>query len=278
MAGWIVVGVDGSEPATAAVEWAAADARRRGLGLRIVRVCERWPGDAAKEYCAGVLRAAAGRARDVAPGVEVDTRMPAGEVTDLLVRESAEADSVVLGGRGLGGFAAMLLGSVGLAVAGHAAGPVVIVRGPAAVRHGEIVVGHDGSAHSRTAMVYAIDQARARGARLRVLYAWQPPLSAPFAEAYSGLLDEQFQRESQAAAERVAPWRERYPDVPIVHDEVCDHPVAALIKAAPAADLVVVGSRGLGGFASAVLGSVSHGVLHHVTCPVAVVRPRQPLS
>ncbi|WP_113701691.1 universal stress protein [Nonomuraea lactucae] len=275
MAGVIVVGVDGSVSAGAAVDWAAADARRRGLGLRLVHVCEQWASTVGgTEYCAGTLEAAADRARELAPGAEVTTRILAGGVVDTLVGESVTADSVVVGSRGLGGFAGMVVGSVGLALAGHAAGPVVVVRGTSVVQHGQIVVGYDGSEHSRAAMEYAIEQARARDAQLYVAYAYQMPLFSPYAAAYGSLLQEAYEQEVRVARERVVPWRERNPDVRIVDEQVCEHPVSALMKASGSADLVVVGSRGRGGFASAVLGSVSHGVLHHVTCPVAVVRPR----
>lgn len=279
MAGRIVVGVDGSASANAAVEWAAADARRRGLGLRIVHVCEQWAGafagqGAGTEFCAGALEAAADRARELAPAVDVSTELLAGGVADVLVAESARAESVVVGSRGLGGFAGMVLGSVGLTLAGHAAGPVVVVRGPSVVQHGQVVVGYDGSPPSRAAMEYAVQQARAREAQLLVLYAWQMPVFSPYAAGYSGLLQDAYEERVRKARELVVPWRERHPDVRIVDEQMCEHPVSALMKASGSADLVVVGSRGLGGFASAVLGSVSHGVLHHVTCPVAVVRPR----
>ncbi|MGW2218976.1 universal stress protein, partial [Nonomuraea sp. NPDC001684] len=106
MAGRIVAGVDGSPPSMAAVEWAAADARRRSLALRLVHVCEPWTGDVGTaEYCAGMLEAAADRARGLVPGVEVGTEILPGPVVDDLVRESAQADSLVLGSRGRGGFA-----------------------------------------------------------------------------------------------------------------------------------------------------------------------------
>ncbi|WP_101784521.1 universal stress protein [Nonomuraea indica] len=280
MGGRIVVGVDGSVSATAAVEWAAADARRRGLGLRIVHVCEQWAatmaaGEAAADYCAGALEAAADHARELAPGVEVSTGMLSGGVIDALIRESTAAESVVVGSRGLGGFAGMLLGSVGLNLAGHAAGPVVVVRGPSVVQHGQVVVGYDGSEHSTAAMEYAVEQARSRDAQLYVLTAWQMPMFSPYAAAYSDLLQEAYEEEVRMARAWVVPWRERHPDVRIVDEQVSEHPVSALVKASASADLVVVGSHGRGGFASAVLGSVSHGVLHHVTCPVAVVRPRE---
>ncbi|GAA2287334.1 hypothetical protein GCM10010149_37100 [Nonomuraea roseoviolacea subsp. roseoviolacea] len=200
--------------------------------------------------------------------------MLSGPVTETLVAESATADSVVVGSRGLGGFRGMILGSTSLALAGHAAGPVVVVREHGAERNGEIVVGYDGSEHAAAAiMEYAIQQAHARGVQLRVLYGWCLPPPAPYASGYVPA-DEGFQEAAREAAERVVPFREKNPDVRIVDEQVCDHPVAALMKSAAMADLVVVGSRGHGGPASAVLGSVSHGVLHHVTRPVAVVRPR----
>ncbi|MCK2218312.1 universal stress protein [Actinomadura sp. ATCC 31491] len=263
----VVVGVDGSGPAMAAVEWAAADAGRRGLELRVVHVCEQWPyGGAGTPCCAEALETAAARARELAPGIEVATRRLPGNAVEALIGESASADSVVLGSRGLGGFAGMVLGSVGLAVAGHAAGPVVIVRGPSAVRHGRVVVGHDGSGHAEAAMGYGVEQARARRVPLLVVHVpWTPAFSR---YGYSP------QQDVREAAERLEPWRARHPDVDIVDVRQAGHPVAVLAAAGAAADLLVVGSRGLGGFASAVLGSVSHGVLHHATCPVAVVRPR----
>ncbi|MCK2218985.1 universal stress protein [Actinomadura sp. ATCC 31491] len=271
----IMVGVDGSAPATAAVDWAVADAGGRGLALRLVHVCEQWPyGPDSIEYCEGTLAAAGDRARALDRGVQVTTDLLPGNVIETLIKESAAADTVVLGSRGLGGFAGLILGSVGMGLAGHAAGPVVIVRGPARARHDLVVVGDDGSEHSAVAVEYAIEQARARNAALHVVYAWQSPLMSPYAAAYNSLLEEDFQQAARAAAERVAPWREKNPDVRITDEQLPGHPVNALIKTGATADLVVVGSRGRGGFASAVLGSVSHAVLHHVTCPVAVIRPR----
>ncbi|MFD2351143.1 universal stress protein [Nonomuraea ferruginea] len=276
MAGKIMAGVDGSVPATAAVEWAAADAHRRGRSLHLVHVHEHWPlvlDEAESRYGADALRAAAARAHEVASDVEVTTEVRSGNVAEQLITESASAECVVLGSRGRGGFAAMLLGSVSAAVAGYAAVPVVVVRGRAEATYGRVVVGYDGSKCSRTAMRYAIEQARARRARVHAVFAWQVPMSVPYAAAYVGVLDSAFEEQQRKAREAVTPWREENPDVEITDEQVCEHPVAALMKASATADLVVVGSRGMGGFASAVLGSVSRGVLNHVTCPVAVVRP-----
>ncbi|MEV0232738.1 universal stress protein [Nonomuraea sp. NPDC050786] len=274
MVGHIVVGVDGSAPATAAVEWAAADAQRREVALRIVHVCQQWPHSDDTEYCTKALEAAAARARELTRAVDVTSELLSGDVVNALIAESESADSLVLGSRGLGGFAGLVLGSVGMAVTGHATGPVVIVRAPSPLRHDRVVVGYDGSRHSEAAMAYAVQQARARGAQLHVVSAWQIPALSPYAVAYGSLIEELMRQETHAARERVTPWRESNSDLVITDEQVCTHPVKALIDAARTADLVVVGSRGLGGFTSAVLGSVSHGVLHHVTCPVAVVRPR----
>ncbi|MFC4016057.1 universal stress protein [Nonomuraea purpurea] len=275
MAGAIVVGVDGSKPSSAAVEWAAADARRRRLPLKIVHVCEQWmAGFDSREYCLGILEAAAGSARAMSADVEVSAELLDGNVVEALIGQSASADSLVLGSRGLGGFAGLLLGSVGLGVAGHAVGPVVIVRAAAVAKYGQIVVGDDGSESAQEAVAFAVEQARGRRARLLAVYAWQAPIVSAYAPDYGNLLEDAFQQEARTAQERVIRWRKDHPDVEITDQQVREHPVPALIKASATADLVVVGSRGLGSFASAVLGSVGHGVLHRAACPVAVVRSR----
>ncbi|MGW3353031.1 universal stress protein [Nonomuraea rubra] len=278
MAGHIIVGVDRSAAAQAAVQWAAADAERRHLGLRIVHVREQRPGEHSRGCCANTLATAADLARGTAGGIQVTTELLAGTVVDQLLAESASADSVVLGSRGLGELAGMLAGSVSLAAAGHATSPVVIVRGSDSARHGRVVVGYDSSEHAEAAMQYAVEHARAHGARLHVLHAWQTPVFSPYLTAWNSLMVEVYQEESRAIAESLTRWREKNPDVDITHETLSGHPVGVLARAGATADLVVVGSRGRGGFASAVLGSVGHGVLHHVTCPVAVVRPRNDAS
>ncbi|MGN9787689.1 universal stress protein [Nonomuraea sp. ZG12] len=266
--------MDGSAPSTEALDWAAADARRRRLDLRLVHVREqsRFTREAT-DYCAGTLEAARERVRALTNDVEVTTELLAGNVIESLVGESASADSVVLGSRGLGGFAGLVIGSVSMGVAGHASSPVVIVRGSGA-QHGRVVVGDDGSPCAQVALAYAAEQARARGVPLQVTYAWQMPVTPSHAAGYSAVRASSCEQELRLAAERLSAWREKNPDIEIVDEQVVGHPAEALIKAAETADLVVVGSRGLGGFAAAVLGSVSRTVLHQAVCPVAVVRPR----
>ncbi|MET8384702.1 universal stress protein [Streptosporangium canum] len=286
MSGQIVVGVDGSPAATAALEWAADDAARKGAALKIVCVREPWAGDfpfhaapglsdALREHCDEVLAAAAARAGRRVPGIDVTIDQVIGAVVERLKSESETADTLVLGSRGSGGFAGLVLGSVGMGVAGHAAGPVVIVRQAVQGVHGEIAVGYDGSAHGEAALEYAFEQARLRDARLHVVHAWQTPAFASRAVTYADLLQETFESESRMARQRLLLWRDKHPDVPVKESILCGHPVPALADASRTADLVVVGSRGLGAFGSALLGSVSHGLLHRAHCPVAVVRPRK---
>jgi nucleotide-binding universal stress UspA family protein len=292
MSGPIVAGVDGSEPATAAVRYAAADAARRGRPLRLVHVAEPWAHDQLvrdahrrpeiaehanlpEEYCQGVLDAAARVAREVAPRVEVSTALRTGRVIEAFLAESATAEQIVLGSRGLGGFAGLVLGSVTLGVAGHAAAPTVVVREEPETEYGEIVVGYDAAGASQAALEYAFEEAARRGCALRAVYAWQPPAFSPLILGYSPVFQETFESRREAARRLLDPWRDKFPQVTLVETTVCGHPVPALRDAAERADLVVVGSRGLDILGSAVLGSVSHGVLHHVRRPVAVVRPRQ---
>ncbi|MEV0625331.1 universal stress protein [Nonomuraea wenchangensis] len=196
---------------------------------------------------ARTLEAAHDRVRPLAEGVQVTTELLTGKVIDALAGESAAADSLVLGSRGLGGFAGLLIGSVSMGAAGHASCPVVIVRGSSGAQHGRVVVGDD---------------------------AWQMPVSPSHPAGYGAVRANCGEQELRRATERLSAWREKNPDIAIEGEQIIGHPAEMLIKAGETADLVVVGSRGLGGFASAVLGSVSRTVLQHAACSVAVVRPR----
>ncbi|MFF5209667.1 universal stress protein [Streptosporangium sp. NPDC000396] len=285
MATHAVVGADDSPSSRAAVEWAADDAMRRGCALRIVHVCEDLgydiplqtpPGfrDSVSEYCQGVLDAAADLVRDRAPGLEVEISLETGRVVEVLRREAEDAEQLVVGGRGRGGFTGLLLGSVPLRLAGHVPVPVVVVKGALEQEHGEVVVGVEGSAHSAVVLRYAFEEAARREARLHAVYAWEMPVLGPYAPVYTPLVEEISVTGKRVVEEALASWQEKYPQVEVEKTAICEHPVVALRDASESADLVVVGSRGLGALSAAVLGSVSHGVLHHARCPVAVVPTR----
>ncbi|WP_433380726.1 universal stress protein [Streptosporangium sp. CA-115845] len=282
MSNLIIVGADGSSNATAAIEWAADVAARMSLPLRIVTAVQRWPNDIPKfpapewedavtESSQKVLAAAEETARSRQPGIEVTTTLIEGPPSLVLREQGKEATELVVGTRGLGGFAGALIGSVSVHVAGHVHCPVVVVRPGQAGAHGEITVGLDDSDACEPALAYAFEQARLRGSTLRALYAWQVPVHI-YAPEIVYDMDEFRAAHDKVVTDRLAGWRERYPEVKVIEDVRRAHPVEALSDASDTCDLLVVGSHGRGALGSLFLGSVSRGVLHHARCSVAVVR------
>lgn len=280
----IVVGADGSASAERAIAWAAEEAARRERPLLIAHAMEYWfhpapsaPSPRVLEYLAeagrGILDAAKEHAHKLHPDIDVKTEMFLEASSTMLSARAEHAFEVVIGHRGLGGFASLMLGSTGLRVAGQVPGPVVIVRGDTAPKRGEIAVGIDPAEENGPALEYAFDTASLQRAKLRVVHAWGPPSDLIEASRVSELRDieEGLRWETVRAT---ASLRERHPDVEVTEDIIRDHPVAALSDVSREADLVVVGARGRSALDAFRLGSVSHGIIHHAHCPVAVVRPR----
>lgn len=286
----VVVGVDGSEPGLRASRWAAWEARRRGVPLRLVHVIlgfdEPWladpnVGEGYREALLGLAHGRLAAAREAAlaaaPGVSVEDRLAAGDPAQRLTEESVEAELVILGDRGLGGFSGLLLGSVAVAVAQRAECPVVVARGPVPgeAPSGEdapVVVGIDGSPVSEAAVAFAFDAAAVRRVPLVAVHAWWDVLVDPAAAPFLDLAAAEA-REQEVLAERLAGWSEKYPDVVVRRVVVPDRPARALVERSHDAQLVVVGSRGRGGFTGLLLGSVGRTLMQHAACPVAVVRP-----
>lgn len=290
----IVVGVDGSSSAQDAVDWAIAEASARRRPLRIVHAVI-WSsmgdllGLAPGESADAVLQAAAEevlgeaetRARSANPDLEVTSRLVPGASAPALLDQAQDAELIVLGSRGLGGFTALLIGSVGIEVAAHAPCPVVVMR-PRHVGHppsstGRVVVGVDGSEISARAIGFAFEAAARRGAGVTAVHAWPVPIPGAVGEFAPIVVDvdavKHYQR--QLLTEAVTTAQDRFPEVDVQTKLVRTHPGHALVAESSAAALVVVGSRGRGGFRGMLLGSVSQAVLHHAECPVAVVRPRR---
>ncbi|GAA4682127.1 universal stress protein [Pseudonocardia yuanmonensis] len=288
--GAVVAGVDGSGTALDATRWAAAEAVRRDTRLRLVAAVGwttfRPPGLPAlgQEYQrqAGAraaeehLEAAAGAAREVAPGLEIEREVRGGEPQVVLRAEAERAALLVLGTRGRGGFTGLLLGSVALAVARHAACPVAVVRGTPAP-DGPVVVGvnggdEPGGSEDDAALGVAFEEAARRSVPLVVVHAWSEAVLDPFLVP---LLDRSaVQAEQEKALEgRLAGWSGKYPGVDVRAVIVVDGAARELVARSAGAGLLVVGSRGRGPIAGALLGSVSQAVLHHAACPVVVVRP-----
>ncbi|MFA1547939.1 universal stress protein [Actinomadura chokoriensis] len=274
----IVIGTDGSDESARALEWAAAEAALRERPLHIVHAIEgrpyttrhfAQPETALRVTRAGrsVLAAARARVQERRPDLVTTTALVSGETSQALSAQSEEAFELVLGSRGQGGFADLLLGSTSLRMAERSTVPVVIVRGDAA-DGGEILMGIDPVRHAGAILDYAFDAAALHHARLRIVHAWQT--LATFLEA--GYSDAEH-IEADLGQEVVAAYRPlqgRYPGVDVVDEIVLEHPVAALSKASRKARLLVVGAHDWH-WTSPQLGSVTHGVMHHAQCPVAVV-------
>lgn len=290
--GPVVVGYDGSDGARRALAWAAEEAQRRGAALQVT-VCTDWHPVSSPEAAGVVLAApdlqvvgreladdAVARLADH-PDLEVRTEVRAwSPPVPSLLAESERAQLVVLGSRGRGAFADLLLGSTSAQVAVHAHCPVVVVRPPGgadgADGAGGVVVGVDGSPAGRAALAFAVETAAQRGTALRAVRVWQVPslwgsAQHPAPGARAGELEraEQGLLDADVAAALDAAGPAHAVEVSAV--VVQGHPVDALLQAARGADLLVVGSRGSGGFRGLLLGSVSRAVLHHARCPVAMV-------
>jgi nucleotide-binding universal stress UspA family protein len=285
----VVVGVDGSPSSLAAVEVAAREAALRGTELRLVHAfggpsvhmpphVRPWsPATAGlRELVDGTLAEAERRARGAAPRVPITRDVTVGEPVVVLEIESRTASLVVVGSRGLSGFGSLLLGSTGVHLAAHARCPVLVVRGrpdPA----GPVLLAADGSPAGQAAVAFAFAEASLRGAGLLALHVWSTrteraydgPADPPFVTYDEGHLRDE---EEHMLAAALAGHRERRPDVDVESRLVRGRVRAALIDASGAAQLVVAGARGRGGFKGLLLGSVSQALLHHAHCPVAVVR------
>ncbi|GAB3207352.1 universal stress protein [Marinactinospora thermotolerans] len=293
---WVIVGVDGSDSSRYALEWSAHEAQLRGLGLRIVAAAQaperEGPfGDLLRrrdEEQSSLLRDAQALldyAREwilrIYPELTVDTLLAEKRPAEALLEAASApgAAAVVVGSRGLGSIASALVGSVGVDLAAHAPVPVVILpkkHETAQGVRGRVIVGVDGSEKGQRAIAFAFAEAARRGARLVALSAWQPMTA--FASTMGPIPGEVFDDESVEQATRtaldeaLAPARAEHPEVEVEPKTVRAHPVVALLEEACPADLIVVGSRGRGGFAGLLLGSVSQAVLHGATGPVAIVR------
>lgn len=275
----IAVGVDGSGRSLRALMWAAHEAALRRCPLRIIHVLhpahsyastEQGRAWEASNWDKGVVAEATNIAQEAHPDLEVTSDIPSGTPAAVLLAEAEHAHTVVLGAKGMGGFGSLLIGSVAMQVVGHAACPVVIVN-HVTTGHGRIVVGTDGSAHSQAALAYAFEEASLRGARVQAVHAWSHP--GPHAHV-SAAQDVMAKEHLQSLEEWLAPLRERHPHVEVMEQVPDEPPVIALARASDRADLLVVGSRGLGGFHGLALGSVSHHLLQFSQCPLAVIRPR----
>lgn len=288
MPGIIVVGIDGSATGREALRFAHTEARLRGAALRLVHAWTIPPltttgigmiptyeqlGD---EFDGAALDAIDADLERVGAGdVELDRRAVQGDAAGALVHLSADADLLVVGSRGRGALAGSFLGSVSRACLCHAPCPVAVVHVAHHSERARLVVGADGSAGAAAALDWALDEARLRGGAVHAVAAYHEPwgLSAGLVASPGAALElrEAIAEEAGRILEKVR--RSAPEDVPVSVESVAAPPGPALVAAAADADVLVVGSRGRGGFASLVLGSVSQYCAAHVGGAVVVVRP-----
>jgi nucleotide-binding universal stress UspA family protein len=274
----VVVGVKGVERSAGAVRWAALEADRRRLPLKLVHVrprpaphSHRWDHEV-DERGLRRLDVAAEAARSAAPGVRVETELVKGRPVPVLVRESREAGLVVLGARTPDDAGYRWSGAVATAVVARAACPVVVHREPEAP-DGPVVVGVDGSGANEAAVEHAFEVADALGAPLLAVLAVTDPLvdgaghRPRLTRDWSAVVAEQ----RRLLTGLLAVWRDKRPDVPVESVVLRDSPVQALVRTARRARLLVVGTHGHAPLTGRLLGSTSQALALHAPCPLVVV-------
>jgi nucleotide-binding universal stress UspA family protein len=284
----VLVGLDSGAIDSPELAWAAREARARGTGLRIVHAYQpthpAFPWESVADRVAHAeLQQAAQRQLDAAlahvrrtwPDVEVTGALKDGHARDVLCSEAADAAVTVVGARQYGPLGAALLGSVSTAVAAAAPGPVVVAANPPGdpAENPEVVAGVDGSERTEEVLQFAFDYASRHRRELHAVYCLHPDLLASLQWRAIPPAPEDAER---WLAEALAGWREKYPDVGVRRSVLREFPVAGLVTSSLSQELLVVGSRGRRGLTGALLGSVSQGVLHRATCPIAIVHPRGP--
>lgn len=282
----VVTGYDGSDHARQAVSWAAREAACRGCGLLVVAAVDRpvTPAlppsgpvvdeqplrDAVEHQLAEVAR----DLQDNRPDLDVTTAVASGRAAEALSRAAETTDLIVIGSSGRTALPRMLLGSTAAELVHTGELPIVVVRGGEPVDGGRVVVGVDGSPTNAAAIDFGFDYARRHGSELVAVHAWSDlPMDAlEPVRIWDEDLDELHRRGARLLAAALAGPTERYPGVAVRREIIFERPAQALLNHADGAALLVVGSHGRGAVRRLLLGSVSHAMIYHSPCPVAVVR------
>lgn len=283
----IVAAVDGSEYSLRAVDWAAREAVLRGSPLRIVSAAALLPRMADRQDTTDVaavadilrqnrdhaLAAAAARAAQAAPGLLIDADDLPGQPARAITDSGSGALMLVVGSRGMGGFTAMVLGSVSRYAASHATCPVVVVRDESPFERRLVGVGLRDLDDCDGTLAFAFEEAALRKAALMAVHAWQAPQTDVSRAGESFTAPGAQHPEAQAGRrleELLDNWRQKYPDVRVHTDVVHGHPARALVGLSAKADLVVIG-RHARHSALPDFGAVRHAVLNHAHGPVVTV-------
>jgi nucleotide-binding universal stress UspA family protein len=287
----IIVGIDDSPAARVAVQWAARDAELRNIPLTLVHAISpevstwlttplpagvmRWQQDHGRRLVDEGLKLVKEVCQRSGPA-GIHTEILASGAVPTMINLSKDAEMVVAGSQGSGRWPGRLLGSVSSALLRHAHCPVAIVHEedpstPTPVQ-APVLVGIDGSPASELATAIAFDEASRRQVGLVALHAWSdldvsewPGVDWPATQSMA----------EEVLAERLAGWQEQYPDVQVTRTVVQAQPARQLVQQSDGAQLVVVGSRGRGGFAGMLVGSVGETVAQMARVPVIVARESQ---
>lgn len=277
----IVAGIDGSEGSLVALTVALREAALWDATLEVVLAWDflNQPGEFDPHYTQDHAESdVRDLVADSIKGSEVPVipRAVTDRAADALLDAGRDADLLVVGARGKGGFLGLRLGSVSQSVVTHSRRPVMVVRGGVEApepRGGTVVVGIDGSEYARRALGWARNEAAIRGAELIVVHGWAPPLDVMTVPSAT----EAFVKAAQDLVEGEVAWvRETAPDLAVEGRTVTGSAAGAILDVAADAELVVVGGRGRGGFRGLLLGSVSQQVVNHAETPVVVV-PEPPV-
>lgn len=276
-----LIGVDGSEHSKKALSWGLARATERGAAVELLHVAD----DSflsesvaflseAQKASEQMLQAESDYAKELGFAGPIAGTAVVGHPIAEVEEASKRADLLVLGAHSGSRFAGSLFGTRAVKIAAVAHCPVAVVPAEYDVRpNAGVVVGVDGSDASRKAVAYAAEEASRRQVPLIAVYAWMPPLTPGLEYLWSEeLVESQKSAAEEAIAIGIAGLASRYPDLEVKREIIQASPVAALVQAAEGASLLVVGSRGRGGLSRLLLGSVSHGVLQALPCPVIVTR------
>lgn len=274
----VIAGTDGSPVSMAAVGWAAREATYRQAPLVIVHAIPRWAVDTpvnrppqAEEQARAILETAERQVRARNCRQEVSTEILDGRAEEALAERAVKAQLLVVGDKGRGEFAALLLGSVSRTLAVRAHCPIVVVGKHLGADRGEVVAGITGEPGQDLVLAFAFEEAAVRDVPLRALHAWTHPESRGPGDFVPPVYDAVGveQEERRLLAELLAGWRAKYPDVPVIEDVRRERPVNALVGASERAAVAVVGAHG--GLIGLVAAAAVHPLLRQARCPVAVV-------
>ncbi|MEH0654117.1 universal stress protein [Streptomyces scabiei] len=282
----VTVGLDGSPASLAAARWAADEAERRRLTLRLLHA---WPllapqpahtpAEVDQNYWAKrLVHTAQTELGARHPGLTVVGSLVADDAQEALLRAASESEMLVLGSRGLASAESYFMGDVSMPVVARAERPVVLVRAepteeqPDAAPADRIVVAMDLRGSADELLDFAFHSAAARGAALLAVHGRSVPFHARMPWGVDHGVGEELSREAREELSRVLrPWREKYPQVEVADSIHLASPAETVVHAAKGAALLVVGRRAHRHGATHHLDHVAHAALHHGRCPVAVV-------